>query len=107
MSRNRLRNRQPTDKELLGYDPKLCRGNERRWAKAELATAREALKASTGEPYCPECGSRGAQGTGTHHFCFNHDDGDGCVDFEWDPNTGCYLDPKTRKPVADPKDSVF
>lgn len=59
----------------------------------------------TGGPFCPECGSEGTQGTGTHHFCFH--DNDECVDFEWDPETGLYLDPTTRTPVVDPNDSVF
>lgn len=61
---------------------------------------------STSEPYCPECGRVAEQGSDTHHFCFNHDD-DGCVDFEWNPDTGYYLDPTTREPVTNPLDSVF
>jgi len=62
------------------------------------------LKAATDSPYCPECGEVAAQGSGTHHFCPNHDEP---VDFEWDPETGNYLRPKTFEPVINPKDSVF
>lgn len=60
---------------------------------------------NTGDPICPECGSVAEQGTGTHHFCFH--EGGICVDFEWDPDTGFYLHPRTRQPVKTAAEATF